>query len=152
MFLTNLRIDFMFKDCKLQFYQKRRLFSYSSVNPRTPASRWRRLLKLKRKKLTLLRLSLASFSPHHYSQQQRSPFRLFITRQKLSNALKSLKSKKSLQESTNRASERVPFSTSYLQLALVHSRNSRVKNQWWSESGHRKIFTQFRSPVFLSHE
>ena len=29
---------------------------------------------------------------------------------------------------------------------------TRVKNQWWSESGHLKIFTQFRSPVFLSHE
>ena len=90
----NLRIVFKFKDCKLQFYEKRRLFCYFSVNPCMPASRWRRLLKLKRKKKTLLRLSLASFSPHHYSQQQRSPFRLFITRQKLSNALKSLKSKK----------------------------------------------------------
>ena len=55
----NLRIVFKFKDCKLQFYEKR---SHFSVNPRTPASRWRRLLKLKRKKLTLLRLSLASFS------------------------------------------------------------------------------------------
>ena len=102
----NLRIVFKFEDCKLQFYEKRRLFCYFSVNPCMPASRWRRLLKLKRKKKTLLRLSLASFSPHHYSQQQRSPFRLFIARQKLSNALKSLKSKKSLQESTNRASER----------------------------------------------
>ena len=100
----NLRITFKIEDCKLQFYEKRRLFSYFSVNPRTPASCWRRLLKLKRKKKTLLRLSLASLSPHHYSQQQRSPFRLFITRQKLSNALKSLKSKKILQESTNRAS------------------------------------------------
>ena len=40
----------------------------------------------------------------------------------------SLKSKKSLQESTNRASERVPFSTSYLQLALAHARNLQVKN------------------------
>ena len=48
---------------------------------------------------------------------------------KLSNALKSLKSKKILKESTNRASERVPFSTSYLQLALVHARNSRVKKE-----------------------
>ena len=83
--------------------KKRRLFCYFSVNPCMPASRWRRLLKLKRKQKTLLRLSLASFSPHHYSQQQRSPFRMFIA--KLSNALKSLKSKKSLQESTNRASE-----------------------------------------------
>ena len=27
-----------------------------------------------------------------------------------------------------RASERMPFSTSYLQLALAHARNSRVKN------------------------
>ena len=56
----NLRI--VFKDCKLQFYEKR-LFSYFIVNTRTPASRWRRLLKLKRKKLALLRLSLASLSP-----------------------------------------------------------------------------------------
>ena len=56
-----------------------------------------------------------------------SPFRLFITRQKLSNALESLKSKKSLQESTDRASERVPLSASYLQLALAHVRNSRAE-------------------------
>ena len=90
----NLRIVFKFKDCKLQFYEKRRLFSYFSVNPRTPASRWRRLWNENKKKNTLLRLSWASFSPHHFSQQQRLPFRLFVTRQKLSNALKSLKSKK----------------------------------------------------------
>ena len=101
----NLQIVFKFKDCKLQFYEKRRLFCYFSVNPWMPASRWRRLLKLKRKKKPLLRLSLASFSPHHYSWRQRSPFHLFITHQKLLNALKSPKSKKSLQESTNRASE-----------------------------------------------
>ena len=50
----NLRIVFKFRDCNLQFYKKRRLFSYFSVNPRTPASRWRRLLKLKRKKKKLL--------------------------------------------------------------------------------------------------
>ena len=30
--------------------KKRRLFCYFSVNPCMPASRWRRLLKLKRKK------------------------------------------------------------------------------------------------------
>ena len=54
-------------------------------------------------------------------------FRLFITHQKLLNALKSPKSKKILQESTNRASERVLFSTLYLQLDLAHVRNSRVK-------------------------
>ena len=64
------------------------------------------LVKIKTKKKTSLRLSLAPFSPHHYSWRQRSPFHLFITHQKLLNALKSPKSKKSLQESTNRASER----------------------------------------------
>ena len=46
----NLRIVFKFKDCKLQFYEKRRLFCYFSVNPCMPAGRWRSLLKLKRKK------------------------------------------------------------------------------------------------------
>ena len=49
----NLRIVFKFKDCKLQFYEKRMLFCYFSVNPCTPASRWRRFLKLKRKKNSL---------------------------------------------------------------------------------------------------
>ena len=45
----NLRIVFKFKDCKLHFFEKRRLFCYFSVNPCIPACRWRRLLKLKRK-------------------------------------------------------------------------------------------------------
>ena len=49
-FSINLRIVFKSKDCKLQFYEKRGLFCYLSVNPCMPASRWRRLLKLKRKK------------------------------------------------------------------------------------------------------
>ena len=46
----NLWIVFKFKAGKLQFYEKRRLFCYFSVNPCMPAGRWRRLLKLKRKK------------------------------------------------------------------------------------------------------
>ena len=112
----NLRIVFRFKDCKLQFYEKRRLFSYFIENPRTPASHW------------LL------FHPTTILSKKGRHFRLLITRQKLSNPLKSLKSRKSLQESTNRASERVPFSASYLQLALAHARNSRVKNDINTES------------------
>ena len=43
----NLRIVFKFKDCELQFYEKRRLFCYFSVNPCMPAGRWRRFLILK---------------------------------------------------------------------------------------------------------
>ena len=57
----NLWIVFKFKDCKLQFYEKRRLFSYFSVNLRTPASRWRRLLKLKRKKINSFKIIFGFF-------------------------------------------------------------------------------------------
>ena len=87
----NLRIVFKFKNYKLQFYEKRRSFCYFSVNPCMPACRWRRLLKLNEKKNSF-KIIIGFF--------------LFIARQKLSNALKSLKAKKSLQESNNRASER----------------------------------------------
>ena len=57
----NLRIVFKFKDLNLQFYEKRRLFSYFSGNPRTPASRWRRLLKLKRKKINSFKIIIGFF-------------------------------------------------------------------------------------------
>lgn len=102
----NLQIVFKFKDCKLQFYEKTKVVLLFQCESQHACQSLAPLVETKTKKKTILRLSLASFSPHHYSQQQRSPFRLFIARQKLSNALKSLKSKKSLQESTNRASER----------------------------------------------
>ena len=60
--LRNLRIVFKsVKDCKLKFYEKRRLFSYFIVNPRTPASRWRRLLKLKRKKKNSFKIIIGFF-------------------------------------------------------------------------------------------
>ena len=57
----NLRIVFKFKDCKLQFYEKQRLFSYFIVNPRTPASRWRRLLKLKRININSFKIIIGFF-------------------------------------------------------------------------------------------
>ena len=57
----NLRMFFKFKDCKLQFYEKRRLFCYFSVNPCMPASRWRRLLKLKRKKKNSFKIIIGFF-------------------------------------------------------------------------------------------
>ena len=57
----NLRIVFKFKDCKLQFYEKRRLFCYFSVNPCMPASHWCRLLKLKRRKKNSFRIIVGFF-------------------------------------------------------------------------------------------
>ena len=60
--LRNLRIVFKsVKDCKLKFYEKRRLFSYFIVNPRTPASRWRRLLKLKRININSFKIIIGFF-------------------------------------------------------------------------------------------
>ena len=57
----NLRIVFKFKDYKLQFHEKRRLFSYFIVNPRRPASRWRRLLKLKRININSFKIIIGFF-------------------------------------------------------------------------------------------
>ena len=57
----NLRIIFKFKDCKLQLYEKRRLFSYFSVNPRTPASRWRRLWNENEKKINSFKIIMGFF-------------------------------------------------------------------------------------------
>ena len=130
----NLRIVFKFKDYKLQFHAKRRLFSYFIVNPRTPASRWRRLLKLKRININSFKIIIGFFFTPPLFLATKVAISFVYCSPKTINALKSLKSKKSLQESTNRASERVPFSTSYLQLALAHARNSRVKNDINTES------------------
>ena len=124
----NLRIVFKFKDCKLQFYEKRRLFSYFSVNPRTPASRWRRLLKLKRININSFKIIIGFFFTPPLFLATKVAISFVYYSPKTIKCTQKPKIEKSLQESTNRGSERVPFSTSYLQLALAHTRNSRVKN------------------------
>ena len=126
----NLRIVFKFKDCKLQFYGKRRLFSYFSVNPRMPASRQRHLLKLKRKKITLFKIIIGFFltSPLFLATKVAISFVYYsLKTTKCTQKPKIEKKFTGIDQSSERASERVPSSTSYLQLALVHARNSRVK-------------------------
>ena len=119
----NLRTVFKFKDFKLQFYEKRRLFSYFSVNLRTPASRWRRLLKLKRKKINSFKIIFGFFFTPSLFLATRVAISFVYYSPKTIKCTQKPKIEKSLQESTNRASERVPFSTSYLQLALAYTRN-----------------------------
>ena len=121
----NLRIVFKFKDCRLQFYEKRR-FSYFSVSPRMPASRWRRLLKLKRKKTNSFKIIIGLFFTPPLFLATKVAISFVYCSPKTIKCTQKPKIEKSLQESTNRASERVPFSTFYLQLALAHARNSRV--------------------------
>ena len=85
------------------------------------------LVETIRKKLNFFKIVTGFFFILSLFSATKVAIWLFITCQKLSNALKSLKSTKSLQELTNRVSEQVPFSTSYLQLALALVCNSRVK-------------------------
>ena len=81
---------------------------------------------------------MASFSPHYYSWQKSSPFRLFITRQKLSNALKRLKSKKKftrIDQSSERASEcHSPHHiyNSLMRMRAIHELNRvlQVSGEW----------------------
>ena len=117
----NLRIVFKFNDCKLQFYEKRRLFYYFRVNPG-----WRRLLKLKRKKINSFKIIIGFFF---------TPPLFLATKVAISFVYYSPKTIKCTQKpkikkkftGIDQSSERVPFSTSYLQLTLAHARNSRVK-------------------------
>ena len=139
------------------------------MNPRTPASRWRRLLKLKRKKNSITIVIGFFFTPPQFLATKVTISFVYYSPKTIKCTQKP-KIEKSLQESTNRASERasailhiisttcswecaqftslkkkgykslkskkrftgndqssdrVPFSTPYLQLTLA--RNSRVK-------------------------
>ena len=120
----NLRIVFKFKDCKLQFYEKRRLVFYFSVNPCTPASRWRRLLKLKRKNSFKIIIGFFFTPPLFLATKVAISFVYYSPK-----TIKCTQKPKIEKKFTaiDQSSERVPFSTSYLQLALAHVRNSRVK-------------------------
>ena len=128
----NLRIFFKFKNFKLQFYEKRRLFSYFSVNPRTPASRWRRLLKLKRKKINSFKIIFGFFfTPSLFLATKVAISFVYYSPKTIKCTQKPKIEKKftGIDQSSERASERVPFSTSYLQLALAHARNLQIKKE-----------------------
>ena len=102
------------------------LSSYLSVNPCTPASRWHRLLKLKQKKLTFKIIIGLFFTPALFlATKVAISFVYCFTKTII--CTQNPKFKKSLQESNNQASKLVPFSASFLPLALVHAHNSQVK-------------------------
>ena len=120
----NLRIVFKFKDCKLQFYEKRRLFSYFSVNPRTPAFRWRRLLKLFTPSLFLATKVAISFV--YYSPQ----------------TIKSLKSKKKF-TGIDRSSERASAIPHFIYLTVI----KRILGMKWYDL--RNLWNIFRDQFRL---
>ena len=111
----NLRIIFKFNDCKLQFYEKRGFFSYFSVNPRKPAGRW---------------LAGFFFTPPPFLATKVAISFVYYSPKAIKCTQKPKIEKKfiGIDQSSERASELVPFPTSYLQLALAHARKSRVKN------------------------
>ena len=105
------------------------MVSYLRVNPCTPASRWRRLLKLKRKKINSFKIIIGFFfNPPLLATKAAISF-VYYSPKTIKCTLKPKIEKKltGIDQSSERASERVPFSTSYLQLVLAHARNSRVK-------------------------
>ena len=111
----NLRIVFKFKDCKLQFYEKRRLFSYFSVNPRTPASRWRRLLKLKRKTRNSFKIIIGFFfTPPLFLATKVAISFVYYSPQ----TIKSLKSKKKL-TGIDQSSERASAIPHFIYLTVI---------------------------------
>ena len=123
----NLRIVFKFKDCKLQFYEKRRLFCYFGVNPCMPASRWRRLLKLKRKKISFKIIIGFFFTPPLFLATKIAISFVYYSPKTIKCTQKPKIEKRftGFDQSSERASA---ILTSYLKLALAHARNSRVKN------------------------
>ena len=141
----NLRIVFKFKDCKLQFYEKRRLFCYFSVNPCMPASRWRRLLKLKRKKKNSFKIIIGFFFTPPLFLATKVAISFVYCSPKTIKCTQKPKIEKNftgIDQSNERARKRVPFHTSYLQLALAHARNSRVKKirLWHIMNNHKHFF------------
>ena len=121
--------------------------SYFSVNPRTPASCWRHLLKLKRKKINSFKIIIGFFFTPPLFSAKKVAISFVCYSPKTIKCTQKLKIEKSLQESTNRASE-CQSSTSYLQLALAHARNSRVKK----DTQHKCGSTNHRHPKLTSRE
>ena len=100
--------------------------SHFSVNPRTPASHWRRLLKLKRKKNPFKIIIGFFFTPPLFLATKVAISFVYYSPETIKCTQKPKIEKKftGIDQSSERASA---ILTSYLQLALAHARNSRVK-------------------------
>ena len=117
---------------------------FFSVNHRTPASLSRRLLK-QNEKINSFKIIIGFFFTPPLFSAKKVAISFVCYSPKTIKCTQKLKIEKSLQESTNRASER-QSSTSYLQLALAHARNSRVKK----DTQHKCGSTNHRHPKLTS--
>ena len=101
----NLRIVFKFKDCELQFYEKRRLFCYFSESLHACQS-LAPLVETKTKKKHSFKIIIGFFftSPLFLATKVAISFVYYSP--KTIKCTQKPKIEKSLQESTNRASER----------------------------------------------
>ena len=101
--------------------EKRMLFSYFSVNPCTPASCWRRSFKI---------IFGFFFLPTTILSNKGRHFVCLLLAKNYQMHSKAWNRKKVYgNRPIERASEQLPFPKSYLQLALAHARNSRVKKK-----------------------
>ena len=106
---------------------KKKGCSHFSVNPRTPASHWHCLLKLKRKKNPFKIIIGFFFTPPLFLAIKVAILFVYYL-PKTTKCTQKPKIKKEF-SGIDRASKRVLFSTSFLQLALAHAHNSRVKKE-----------------------
>ena len=131
----NLRIVFKFKDCKLQFYEKRRLivllFQCESLHACQSLAP---LVETKTKKNSFKIIIGFFFTPPLFLATKVAISFVYYSQKTIKWPQKPEIEKKftGIDQSSERQTERVPFSTSYLQLALAHARNSRVKNEMLS--------------------
>ena len=123
----NLRIVFKFKDCEIQFYEKRRLFYYFSENLCMPASRWRRLLKTKKKHPFKIVIGFF-FTPLLFLATKVAISFVYCSPKTIKCTQKPKTEKKfsGINQSSERANA-IPHIVSITSLA--HARNSRLKNR-----------------------
>ena len=97
------------------------------MNPRTPASRWRRLLKLKRKKNSIKIIIGFFFTPPLFLETNVAISFVYFSPKTIKCTRKPKIEKKftGIDRSSERASATLRIK--YLQLALAHARNSRAE-------------------------
>ena len=125
----NLRIVFKFKYCNFQFPKTKVVLlfqceSWHACQLLAP------LLETKTRKINSFKIIIGFFfTPTLFSATKVAVSFVYYSPKPIKCSQKPKIEKKVYRNRPiERASERVPFSTSYLQLALAHARNSRVKN------------------------
>ena len=134
----NLWIVFKFKDCKLQFYEKTKVVLLFQCESLHACQSLAPLVETKTKKKNSFKIIIGFFfTPPLFLATKVAISFVYCSPKTIKCTQKPKIEKKftGIDQSSERASEQLPFPTSYLQLALAHARNSRVKNDIDDDDG-----------------